>query len=180
MKDYEEKQAQLKKENFNLKLRIYFLEERLGQINGVKDKEEAIKKNIELKVENESMRKELSEKHELLCQAAKALDMLENQFKDEKLSHAKDIGALEKRIQELEKVQSQSCHSTLYLNDQINRNFTGTFFILQEVQDHALLSQQMKFSAMTQSTDSQYSSACFEVDQLASQVQDLQEQVIYL
>ena len=110
MKDYEEKQAQLKKENFNLKLRIYFLEERLGQINGVKDKEEAIKKNIELKVENESMRKELSEKHELLCQAAKALDILETQFKEEKLRHAKDMGVLENRIIELERVKKIPIH----------------------------------------------------------------------
>lgn len=142
MRDFEEKQAQLKKENFNLKLRIYFLEERMGQISGLKDKEEAIKNNIELKVENESMRKELSEKHELLCQAAKALDVLEEQRR-------KECGTLESRIQDLEK----------------------------ELQDCALTAQQqMKFSAMAQSTDSQYSSACFEVDQLTAQVQELQDQ----
>lgn len=104
MKDYEEKQAQLKKENFNLKLRIYFLEERMGQIAGLKDKEEAIKNNIELNVENESMRKELSEKQELLCQAAKALDLLEEQKKEEKSRLMKECSTLQLRVQELEKV----------------------------------------------------------------------------
>ncbi|XP_034231629.1 centrosomin-like isoform X2 [Thrips palmi] len=148
MKDYEEKQSALRKENFNLKLRIYFLEERMSQINGLKDKEEAIKNNIELNVENETMRKELSEKQELLCQAAKALDLLEDQRKDEKQRYLKECSVLESKIQELEK----------------------------ELQDSIAASQQMKFSAMTQSTDSQYSSACFEVDQLTAQIQELQEQ----
>jgi hypothetical protein len=50
MKEYEEQLSQLRKENFNLKLRIYFLEERMGRMNGPDDKEDAVKKNIELKV----------------------------------------------------------------------------------------------------------------------------------
>jgi hypothetical protein len=50
MKEYEEQLSQLRKENFNLKLRIYFLEERMGHMNGTDDKEDAVKKNIELKV----------------------------------------------------------------------------------------------------------------------------------
>jgi hypothetical protein len=50
MKEYEEQLSQLRKENFNLKLRIYFLEERMGRMNGTDDKEDAVKKNIELKV----------------------------------------------------------------------------------------------------------------------------------
>jgi hypothetical protein len=50
MKEYEDQLSQLKKENFNLKLRIYFLEERMGHINGADDKEDPVKKNIELKV----------------------------------------------------------------------------------------------------------------------------------
>ncbi|KAK3910602.1 Centrosomin [Frankliniella fusca] len=149
MREVEEKQSQLKKENFNLKLRIYFLEERMGQIAGLKDKEEAIKKNIELQVENESMRKELSEKQDLLCQASKALDLMEEQRKEEKLRLTKDCAALEVRVQELEKELQESAQ---------------------------LAAQQMKFSAMTQSTDSQYSSACFEVDQLTAQLQEAQEQ----
>lgn len=47
MKEYEDQLGALKKENFNLKLRIYFLEERMGITSA---DEGAIKKNIELKV----------------------------------------------------------------------------------------------------------------------------------
>jgi hypothetical protein len=50
MKEYEDQMSQLKKENFNLKLRIYFLEERMGHMSSADDKEDPIKKNIELKV----------------------------------------------------------------------------------------------------------------------------------
>lgn len=47
MKDYEDQLGALKKENFNLKLRIYFLEERMGITSA---NEDATQKNIELKV----------------------------------------------------------------------------------------------------------------------------------
>lgn len=49
VKEFEEQLTNLKKENFNLKLRIYFLEERMGP-NYNLDKESAVKKNIELMV----------------------------------------------------------------------------------------------------------------------------------
>lgn len=49
VKEVEEQLSSLKKENFNLKLRIYFLEERMGP-NYKLDKESAVKKNIELRV----------------------------------------------------------------------------------------------------------------------------------
>jgi ribosomal protein L29 len=49
VKEFEEQLANLKKENFNLKLRIYFLEERMG-CNFNLDKENVVKKNVELMV----------------------------------------------------------------------------------------------------------------------------------
>lgn len=49
VKEIDEQLTNLRKENFNLKLRIYFLEERMGA-NFNTDKEDAIKKNIELMV----------------------------------------------------------------------------------------------------------------------------------
>ena len=49
MKEYDAELSVLKKENFNLKLRIYFLEERIGQkFQG--DTEDLHRNNIELKV----------------------------------------------------------------------------------------------------------------------------------
>lgn len=77
MKDYENQITALKKENFNLKLRIYFLEERVQQ-NCDDSTEEIYKTNIELKVEVESMKRELAEKQELLVSASKALESLAN------------------------------------------------------------------------------------------------------
>uniref|UniRef100_UPI003AAC0E90 CDK5 regulatory subunit-associated protein 2 n=1 Tax=Centroberyx gerrardi TaxID=166262 RepID=UPI003AAC0E90 len=75
MKDYENQITALKKENFNLKLRIYFMEERMGQ-KCDDSTEDIFKTNIELKVELESMKRDLAEKQELLVSASKALESL--------------------------------------------------------------------------------------------------------
>lgn len=50
MKEYEEQLAALRKENFALKLRIYFLEERVDKKGEKEDKEQLYRTNIELKV----------------------------------------------------------------------------------------------------------------------------------
>ncbi|XP_027630366.1 CDK5 regulatory subunit-associated protein 2 isoform X7 [Tupaia chinensis] len=75
MKDFENHIAELKKENFNLKLRIYFLEERMQQeFDG--PTEQVYKTNIELKVEVESLKRELQEREQLLIKASKAVESL--------------------------------------------------------------------------------------------------------
>ncbi|XP_023557357.1 CDK5 regulatory subunit-associated protein 2 isoform X2 [Octodon degus] len=75
MKDFENHITELKKENFNLKLRIYFLEERMQQeFDG--PTEHIYKTNIELKVEVESLKRELHEKEQLLIKASKAVESL--------------------------------------------------------------------------------------------------------
>ncbi|CAB1332234.1 unnamed protein product, partial [Coregonus sp. 'balchen'] len=58
----------LKKENFSLKLRIYFLEERIQQ-KYEDSSDDVHKRNIELKVEVESLKQELQEKQEILDKA---------------------------------------------------------------------------------------------------------------
>ncbi|XP_077594073.1 CDK5 regulatory subunit-associated protein 2 [Stigmatopora nigra] len=75
MKDYENQITALKKENFNLKLRIYYMEERMQQ-KCDDSTEDIYKTNIELKVELESMKRDLAEKQELLVSASKALESL--------------------------------------------------------------------------------------------------------
>ncbi|KAL1776267.1 CDK5 regulatory subunit-associated protein 2 isoform X2 [Sigmodon hispidus] len=99
MKDFENQITELKKENFNLKLRIYFLEERMQQ-EFAGPTEHIYKmlaphqcllllhltlclflpyclwKNIELKVEVESLKRELQERDQLLVKASKALESL--------------------------------------------------------------------------------------------------------
>uniref|UniRef100_A0A8C6PVA3 Centrosomin N-terminal motif 1 domain-containing protein n=1 Tax=Nothobranchius furzeri TaxID=105023 RepID=A0A8C6PVA3_NOTFU len=65
----------LKKENFSLKLRIYFLEERIQQ-KYEESSEDVYRTNIELKVEVESLKKELQEKQELLDKALTTAESL--------------------------------------------------------------------------------------------------------
>ncbi|KAM6316308.1 CDK5 regulatory subunit-associated protein 2 isoform 2-T2 [Podargus strigoides] len=99
MKDYENQITDLKKENFNLKLRIYFLEERMQQkFDG--PTEEIYKINIELKVEIESLKRELQQREKLLIKAFKAVESLaqggdaEQRVKEE----------AQKKIKEMEEV----------------------------------------------------------------------------
>jgi len=57
MREYDDQLNTLKKENFNLKLRIYFMEERLGILQAPKDQENIYKVNIDLKVHSEELKK---------------------------------------------------------------------------------------------------------------------------
>ncbi|XP_075707387.1 uncharacterized protein LOC142741950 [Rhinoderma darwinii] len=75
MKDFEKQITELKKENFNLKLRIYFLEEQV-QRRGESSSDELHRLNIELKVEVESLKHDYTEKHNLLLRASKAMESL--------------------------------------------------------------------------------------------------------
>uniref|UniRef100_W5M5P2 Uncharacterized protein n=1 Tax=Lepisosteus oculatus TaxID=7918 RepID=W5M5P2_LEPOC len=75
MKEYENQITDLKKENFNLKLRIYFMEERMQQ-KFDDSSEDIYKTNIELKVEVESLKRDLQEKQALLVTASKAVESL--------------------------------------------------------------------------------------------------------
>ncbi|XP_066057098.1 CDK5 regulatory subunit-associated protein 2 isoform X3 [Chamaea fasciata] len=99
MKDYENQITDLKKENFNLKLRIYFLEERMQQkFDG--PTEEIYKINIELKVEIESLKRELQEREKLLIKAYKAVESLA-QGGDAEVQHRKEA---QKKMQEMEEM----------------------------------------------------------------------------
>ena len=72
MRDYDDTFREMKKENFNLKLRIFFLEERLG--TGKKTSaDELANTNLELKVQVETGKQELAEKTALLAEASEAL-----------------------------------------------------------------------------------------------------------
>ncbi|XP_069943390.1 putative leucine-rich repeat-containing protein DDB_G0290503 isoform X1 [Cherax quadricarinatus] len=115
MKEYEEQLGNLKKENFSLKLRIYFLEERIGQKYDKEDKDELYKTNIELKVETEALKQELYDKQELVRQASTVLSGLEQQFQ-EQVAQIKD-----QHEQEKEKLQSQVQQLQKEVDDYANR-----------------------------------------------------------
>ncbi|XP_027430215.1 myomegalin isoform X12 [Zalophus californianus] len=65
LRDFEKHLNDLKKENFSLKLRIYFLEERMQQKYEASG-DDIYKRNIELKVEVESLKRELQDKKQHL------------------------------------------------------------------------------------------------------------------
>uniref|UniRef100_A0A8D1IK08 Olduvai domain-containing protein n=1 Tax=Sus scrofa TaxID=9823 RepID=A0A8D1IK08_PIG len=65
LRDFEKHLNDLKKENFSLKLRIYFLEERMQQKYEA-SRDDIYKRNIELKVEVESLKRELQGKKQHL------------------------------------------------------------------------------------------------------------------
>ncbi|KAL4664543.1 hypothetical protein H8957_012964, partial [Semnopithecus entellus] len=65
LRDFEKHLNDLKKENFSLKLRIYFLEEHMQQKYEA-SREDIYKRNIELKVEVESLKRELQDKKQHL------------------------------------------------------------------------------------------------------------------
>ncbi|XP_016146057.1 CDK5 regulatory subunit-associated protein 2-like [Sinocyclocheilus grahami] len=69
LKEFEQHLNDLKKENFSLKLRIYFLEERFQQKFEDSSSENVHRRNIELKVEVESLKQELQERQEQLDNA---------------------------------------------------------------------------------------------------------------
>ncbi|XP_062698887.1 centrosomin-like isoform X4 [Aedes albopictus] len=130
LREYEEQMSALRKENFNLKLRIYFLEENAGigggggsggntsggantgtgagitghgsPTDGTIAPESLFKQNIDLKVELESLRKDLQEKQDLLCQAAKAMEMMEESQRKAEHHHREVLSDMEHRLEMLQ------------------------------------------------------------------------------
>ncbi|KAG5878661.1 hypothetical protein JTB14_015596 [Gonioctena quinquepunctata] len=100
VKEFEEQLSNLKKENFNLKLRIYFLEEKMGT-NFTLDKDNVVKKYIELQVEYSNLQKEVQEKHELLCQAVKAMELEDEVHKKYVSSKEEQLNMVQQELEDL-------------------------------------------------------------------------------
>ncbi|XP_056893848.1 myomegalin-like [Takifugu flavidus] len=98
LREFEQHLNDLKKENFSLKLRIYFLEEKVQQKFEESD-DDVHKRNIELKVEVESLKKELEEKQQLLDETLSRAERLSRQNEAELQRH------LAERQQEVSHVQ---------------------------------------------------------------------------
>jgi len=98
MKDFGAKISDLKKENFSLKLRIYYMEERM-QNNYSFDQEQTVKMNIELKVECDSLRKELQEKHDLLLKASQAVASLPKSLDGKSTENSEEVQQLKELME---------------------------------------------------------------------------------
>ena len=70
LKDRDQLISDLKKENFNLKLRIYHYEEQIRKI----DKDGDLRVQLDLRVEVDRLQQELRDKDQLLLKAANSLD----------------------------------------------------------------------------------------------------------
>ncbi|KAF6721984.1 Myomegalin [Oryzias melastigma] len=109
LREFEQHLNDLKKENFSLKLRIYFLEEKIQQ-KFEASSDDVHRRNIELKVEVESLKKELQDKQELLDEAVSTAENLSSQNeaelqrrlaeRQEEISHMQDI--LQAKVQRLQ------------------------------------------------------------------------------
>uniref|UniRef100_A0A8B9V8E6 Centrosomin N-terminal motif 1 domain-containing protein n=1 Tax=Anas zonorhyncha TaxID=75864 RepID=A0A8B9V8E6_9AVES len=98
----------LKKENFSLKLRIYFLEERVQQ-KGEGSRDDVYRRNIELKVEVESLKRELREKQQALdktCQSNRSEAALRQHYEERQRESEHVYELLENKIQLLQEVSA--------------------------------------------------------------------------
>ncbi|XP_052032610.1 CDK5 regulatory subunit-associated protein 2 isoform X2 [Apodemus sylvaticus] len=143
MKDFENQITELKKENFNLKLRIYFLEERMQQ-EFAGPTEHIHKTNIELKVEVESLKRELQEKDQLLVKASKAVESLAERGGSEVQRVKEDA---RKKVQQVEDLLTQRIHlleeDVRAAQAELEKAFAGT-----EAEKARRLSLENKLSAM--------------------------------
>lgn len=106
VREVDDTMRDLKKENFNLKLRIYFLEERLGSSSRLSmasnSKEDLIQTNMELKVQFESLKYDIGEKSDLLAEAGKALEHMEARLASMAFEREEERESLEDKLKQLE------------------------------------------------------------------------------
>ena len=76
----------------------------MGKALGRGDAAEIIKNNIELKVENETLKKSLTEKNDLLAQASSAIEELEGQQRASQSAYEAEKLTLNEQLQNLQKV----------------------------------------------------------------------------
>ncbi|GJJ73159.1 hypothetical protein EMPS_05517 [Entomortierella parvispora] len=79
LKEQEKVIDELKKESFSLKLKIYFLEERLAKISP-EHVDQALQENIDMKVKLQTMNSELKQYKRLLLEAQAVIDSLQQQL----------------------------------------------------------------------------------------------------
>eukprot|EP01135_Chromosphaera_perkinsii_P000986 Nk52_evm12s155 gene=Nk52_evmTU12s155 len=173
MKDQEIYIDKVRKENFGLKLRIYFLEESFRK-NGIPiDKAEVVKENIELKVQIGSLEKELETRNELIAEAQNAIESLKRGNSQQNLSDSpvkKDVEATAQH-DDVQLLASQSLATEKLLNESklqieswkrkyeslyesyssLKRNFASSYDV--ELQDRPI-SMRNSVSKATQSVDS--------------------------
>lgn len=189
LREYEEQMSTLRKENFNLKLRIFFLEEKTGMGvaagssaelgHGSPDAskpENLFKQNVDLKVEVASLSKEVQEKQELLCQAAKAMELMEEGQRKAEARHREIIDDMEHRLEtlQLEIKQMEAAERTNLSRTKLNE--TGLLDFLDKM-EHREVSVQEKLQSLemenaVRECHSQNEQLCRRIDELNKQLEE--------
>lgn len=171
IKEYEDKMDNLKKENFNLKLRLYFYEEKSGAFP--EGTETLHKQVIDLKVEKESLVKELDEKQELLYQASKALEILENERKASDDNAEKEIAELKEKIQMLEEeLQQNNEPASKSSSDQRNDTGYADFFNAVDIQRSELQRKYVELCESAQIAEQQLQKLKAEKDEITTKYKE--------
>lgn len=140
VREYEDQMSTLRKENFNLKLRLYFLEESnlRRASDSTEDKELLKKQMIDSKVELELLRKEVQEKQELLNEAAEALAQMQSRQHDSEANYQDVIDDLKQQIfyYEMEREAEKSQCNDQQINEtpsdeQLATNFNVNLILSQ-------------------------------------------------
>ena len=121
IKDYKEQLEKAKNEIFGLKLRIHLLEKNQGlSLKSPEDKENVykvnMKQNIDLKVENDLLKKEVDEIKVTLNDAYLAV----NEFAKEKEAKDAEISELKNEIEDLKNKEAEK--DFVFQHQQININ----------------------------------------------------------
>ena len=118
----------LKKENLDLKLKIYFLEDSTGHSKQVK---QLIEENVKMKIEFDNSQQEVERKQHLIEDTLRILDQ-----------QVKQISEYEKRIQHLG--SSSSTHlerSSLNLLKDYKKMFFKTIYTLLQFHNHPCMEE---------------------------------------
>ncbi|MBW0464402.1 hypothetical protein O181_004117 [Austropuccinia psidii MF-1] len=113
---------EVKKENFNLKLKIYFLEDRLAKL-APDQVDLALKENVEIKVEFQTVRQELKRYKRLLLEAERAIELAKAE-RDELLlrqSEDRNNNGLEAEVRTLKEELANKNKVTKNLEDELQR-----------------------------------------------------------
>lgn len=133
VREFEEQMASLRKENFNLKLRLYFIEESIPgyhQISNTSDGQETLMKQlIDSKVEMEILRKDIKEKQELLQDAARAISHIENVLKETEIKHQEELHDMKQKLDfyetKYEMEKSQNINDDLLERSEVAENLNA-------------------------------------------------------
>ncbi|KAL0225211.1 hypothetical protein RCL1_003123 [Eukaryota sp. TZLM3-RCL] len=159
LKELEFELESLRKENFDFKLRVFHLEERLARLQGTSLQEASESVNVYLQLEEAE--NELRSKDDLLHRAREALDNLQKQksslaeqLEIQQQNHTNEVNKLNQELKSLQK-QHELLKATA---DQEEQNHTNEIYTLKQQlkslqKQHELLKSEVEQEDQTHTTE---------------------------